>query len=228
MQSAIYQEKYSAILYDADLLPRPNSQWARPEYWPSATALNDGRGEAWKVETQWGDAVLKHYRRGGMVAKFLKDQYRFQSWAGTRSWYEWRILAHLSQAGLPVPRPWLAYAVKNGFFYRCDLLVAYIANCKNFAEIELQRLSQADIWYRLGQVLHRLCLAGVEHVDFNLSNVLLRDDDEIMVVDFDRAKFSPGKVVNPSRQIQRLLRSYQKHVSHVKSKSAYVSEHSYA
>ena len=89
MQSAIYQEKHSAILYDADLLPRPNSQWLRPEYWPSATTLRDGRGEAWKVTTRWGDAVLKHYRRGGMVAKFLKDQYRFQSWAFTRSWHEW-------------------------------------------------------------------------------------------------------------------------------------------
>ena len=32
MQSAIYQEKYSAILYDADLVPRPNSQWARWSY----------------------------------------------------------------------------------------------------------------------------------------------------------------------------------------------------
>lgn len=210
MQSAIYQEKYSAILYDTDHLPRPHSQWLDPEYWDSAQCLAEGRGRTWKINTQWGDAVLKHYHRGGMLASILKDRYFFHGWEQSRSWHEWRVLAYLHKHGLPVPKPWLAYTLKQGKFCRCDLITSYLPQTKNLKQCLQQNELDRDIWINLGKTLHAFCAAGVEHADLNLMNILLDESETLYFIDFDKARLTQGKAVNPQNQIKRLLRSYSK------------------
>ena len=52
--------------------------------------------------------------------------------------------------------------------------------------------------------------AGVWHADLNARNILLDADDEIFLVDFDRARFTPGRAVAGGRNLARLKRSLLK------------------
>jgi len=76
-----------------------------PQFWRARgelTAVTAGRGSAWFLGRQW---VLRHYRRGGFIARLSRDGY---VWAGedrVRAFAEWRLLDIMRQRGLPVPRP---------------------------------------------------------------------------------------------------------------------------
>src|ERR1700736_4244375 len=77
-----------------------------PEYWRARGELagvTGGRGSAWFVMAGARRWVLRHYRRGGFIARFSRDRY---VWAGekkVRAFAEWRLLELLWQRGLSVP-----------------------------------------------------------------------------------------------------------------------------
>lgn len=253
MISAIHQQKFSAILYDAETFPRPASSWFEPDFWPDARPALDGRGSTWLIPDQtWRErmicqpdsspdvvntqlekttghlagrevprseqglsvpgAVLKWYRRGGMIAPLLGDRYWFSGWESSRAWREWRLLANLWQQGLPVPRPYMAYVERHGRFYRCALMSAYIPQSLPLSKLPLERLQDETLWPLVGQLLRQLCEAGVSHPDFNLSNILMTEQRCLYCIDFDRTLYRPGQMLSPERQIKRLVRSYNKHM----------------
>src|SRR4029453_11025308 len=65
-----------------------------------------------------GRWVLRHYRRGGLIAKLSQDSYLWTGAARTRSFAEWRLLAELRRRGLRVPAPIAARYVRGLFTYR--------------------------------------------------------------------------------------------------------------
>src|SRR5512145_1497437 len=89
-------------------------------------ALQDargGRGTVAFVRNASGDAwVLRHYRRGGFVAKLRDDAYLWTGQSRTRSFAEWRLLRRLRDWGLPVPKPVAARYLRDGLSYRADLI----------------------------------------------------------------------------------------------------------
>jgi len=208
MQSAIHRQQYAAILYDADSFPRPNPEWFAGEYWPEREATPQGRGASWFIETEWGPAVLKRYRRGGWAARISRDRYIFRDWEATRSWHEWRVLAHLYRQGLPVPKPWMAWAARRGWWYRCGLMTGRINDALPLPQLSFERLHDPRLWYRVGVLIQRLCAAGVAHADLNLSNILCDGAGRLYGIDFDGARMTPGEVAPGEAQIRRLLRSY--------------------
>lgn len=261
MISAIHQQKFSAILYDAETFPRPASSWFDPAYWPDARPALDGRGSAWLIPDQtWREkmichpdfppgvetaqveqtagqqagyevlgqeqglpvpgAVLKWYRRGGVIAPILGDRYWFSGWESSRAWREWRLLADLWQQGLPVPRPFMAYVERHGRFYRCALMSAYIPQSFPISKLPLERLQDEALWSLVGQLLRQLCEAGVSHPDFNLSNILITEQRCLYCIDFDRAVYRSGQIISPERQIKRLVRSYNKHMHSIQTTEA--------
>src|ERR1700688_4308999 len=107
------------------------------EFWRLRGELIDvtrGRGSAWFVasgERQW---ALRHYRRGGWIARISQDRY---VWAGEdrmRAFAEWRLLERLSQCGLPVPKPVAARYERSGWLYRCDLITQRIVDANPLSE----------------------------------------------------------------------------------------------
>lgn len=182
-----------------------------PEFWRARgelVAVSGGRGAAWFIASgaQW---VLRHFRRGGFIARFSQDGY---IWAGenkVRAFVEWRLLELLTERGLPVPKPVAASYSRAGLLYRCDLITQRIVAAEPLSAVIAQRALPESLWHAIGASVARLHRAGVDHADLNAHNLLLDARGEITVIDFDRGRVrAPGEW--RSRNLQRLRRSLRK------------------
>ncbi len=205
--------KQEHILYDAELIENPTGSYFEEENWRKRDALNGiakGRGATVFVQHAGRDYVLRHYRRGGLVARFVEDRYFWAGLLQTRAWREWHLLAELWQKKLPVPQPVAARVLRQGLFYRADILMGRITAAQTLADVLLDSALAAPLWQSLGQTLRRFHDAGVYHVDLNARNVMLDRDEGFYLIDFDR-----GALRRPHRRWQqasvlRLKRSLDK------------------
>jgi len=201
------------VLFDADLLSEVSPDFFDPDALAQAGLLHGGaagRGTTHFIELDGMACVLRHYRRGGMVAKLLHDRYRWTSLDRTRAWREWHLLADLRQQGLPVPAPVAARVITAGPFYRADLIMRRLEHTRSLCQaLEVAPLA-AEQWSAVGRCIRRFHDAGVYHADLNAHNILLGDDDAVWLIDFDR-----GEIRSPARDWQqanlaRLRRSLDK------------------
>jgi 3-deoxy-D-manno-octulosonic acid kinase len=183
-----------------------------PEFWRRLGELSDvnsGRGSAWFIasgERQW---VLRHFRRGGFIARVSQDRYVWTGENRVRAFSEWRLLDALTQRGLPVPRPVAARYVRTGVTYRCDLITQRIADAKPLsAALELDALPES-LWRAAGAAIARLHRAGVDHADLNAHNILIGVNGAVSIIDFDRGRMR-GQGAWTSRNLQRLRHSLAK------------------
>src|SRR5580698_5390058 len=96
-----------------------------PGYWSARgelSSVSGGRGSAWFIGPAPQPWVLRHYRRGGFIARISLDRYWWLGEDRVRAFAEWRLLEYLVQRGLRVPRPVAAGYRREGATYRCDLI----------------------------------------------------------------------------------------------------------
>ncbi|MBN8738186.1 MAG: hypothetical protein BGP24_03270 [Lysobacterales bacterium 69-70] len=207
----------SAILCDASIAAQVGDDWFDPAYWRTA-AVAGGRGAAWRVQTPAGEAVLRHFRRGGRIARVLGDRY---VWAGAdqaRPFVEFRLLQRLQALGLPVPQPLAArYRRERLLFYRADLLTRLIPDATTLAEGLAQRRVDAAAMRRVGATIARFHAAGAYHADLNAHNVLFAGDpspdsagSQVYLIDFDRGELRVQHQGWPQENLSRLHRSLHK------------------
>lgn len=178
------------MLYDTQRTSNFSPEFFEPEYWHRHGAIDGtarGRGTTWFIRAGEASFVLRHYRRGGLVAKFSKDRYWFRSEAETRSFAEWYLTYHLHRAGLPVPTPIAARYRRRGLFYTADLITQRIENSESLAQRVLAGPLPLTQWIAVGRCLRRFHDAGVRHADLNAHNILLTPE-QIYVIDFDRGE----------------------------------------
>lgn len=166
-------------------------QWFDPAYWQrrgGVRAQLGGRGGALLVEHDDRLYVLRHYRRGGLPARFVADRYLWRGEAKTRSFAEQRELLLLEEDGLPVPRVVAARYERRYLGYRADLITEYLVDTQSLA----QRLAAGEVglatWAAVGRCIRRFHDHGLCHADLNAHNILLRGEDQVFLVDFDRAR----------------------------------------
>ncbi|HUH88039.1 MAG TPA: 3-deoxy-D-manno-octulosonic acid kinase [Pusillimonas sp.] len=140
-----------------------------------------GRKSAWFVEAEFGQAVLRHYRRGGMVAKLSRDRYVWAGADATRSFAEFRVLWFLRERGLAVPAPLAAAYWKSGLTYRAAILIERIPQVRTLAEARAEPEAVAKAIFAMHE-------AGVWHADLNAFNILLSSSGQVWLIDFDRAR----------------------------------------
>lgn len=200
------------ILYDANCMSGPSDTWFRPDTWPGACPVTEaGRGAAWFVCLDSGvDAVLRHYRRGGMVARLSRDRYVWTGAATTRAFAECRVLAYLYQQGCRVPRPLAAAWWRRMLTYEAAILVERLPHVQSLAQRVSQsgQLPASDVAGAVGQAIRAMHDAGVWHADLNAHNILIDQAGQAWLIDFDRAR-ATGVVGQRRRQqnLQRLQRS---------------------
>jgi 3-deoxy-D-manno-octulosonic acid kinase len=182
-----------------------------PSFWVGRGELAEvtgGRGCAWFVGVN-GGWVLRHNRRGGFIARWVRDRY---VWAGeqrVRAFAEWRLLAELCRRGLPVPPPIAARYRRTGIVYRCDLITQRLAGARPLSAVLARAPVDERSWRAIGAALARLHAAGVEHADLNAHNILLDAAGMVSVIDFDRSRLrAPGAWA--ARNLSRLHRSLTK------------------
>ncbi len=217
MESVIHKEKSLAIAYDATLLETPTVDYFSVDYWASQKALVGeavGRGSAWFINTASGPVVLRHYLRGGWVAKISRQSYFFTTVSRSRPFREYHLLATLFGEGLPVPRPVAALCEHHGMTSTGAIMTARIASAQTLADVLPGHngipVPDEGLWSRIGTCIRRFHDAGVWHADLNARNILLDADLRVFLIDFDRARFTPGKVVNGEGNLKRLKRSLAK------------------
>ncbi len=201
-----------AMLYDASCIGQPRDEVFDAGYWHARGALEQaagGRGTIAFVregERRW---VLRHYRRGGLVARFLDDAYLWTGAERTRSFAEWRLLRRLRDWGLPVPRPVAARYARSGLFYRADLLTEELPTRTTLAMALAASAMDSDSWRAIGRCIAALHARGVHHADLNAHNLLLGSDGAVFVLDFDRGRVR-ARGAWEGAVLERLRRSLDK------------------
>lgn len=208
------KQEQQYLLFDEQWLAEPPLTCCDPEYWQQEGKVQGyakGRGISWFVAGQHMDMVLRHYYRGGLWGKWVKDRYWFSGLANTRSVAEFHLLQFLRQQGVPVPRPVAARVQRCGLFYRADILVEKIAGSHDMVA-ELKKASlPAEVWLRVGAVIRKMHDAGVCHTDLNAHNILLDAEQQAWLIDFDKCQQRSGDEWKRSN-LERLLRSLYKEI----------------
>jgi 3-deoxy-D-manno-octulosonic acid kinase len=176
------------MLYDTLRTSNFSAEFFEPEYWRRHDAIEGtarGRGTTWFVKSGESSFVLRHYRRGGLMARVSKDSYLWRGESESRSFAEWYLTYHLYRAGLPVPAPIAARYRRSGLLYRADLITQRIDGSESLAARLVKGPLSLIQWIAIGRCIRRFHDAGVHHADLNAHNILLTAE-QVYLIDFDR------------------------------------------
>ncbi len=204
-------ERY--ILYDAACIENPESLGFDANFWASQDAIvgfAEGRGTTFFVQCAGEEYVLRHYRRGGLIARLSADHYVWTGLRRTRAWREWHLLAQLKSKGLPVPQPIAAQVVCHGMTYSADIMTRRIPHATTLAEILERHAVSENTWQELGRVIGCFHHHGVWHADLNANNILIDADNRIHLIDFDRGRLRRPSPRWQQANLARLKRSLLK------------------
>jgi 3-deoxy-D-manno-octulosonic acid kinase len=200
------------MLYDASRAGNAAAGWFDPAYWKERNEVDGearGRGTTHFVRTGRQQFVLRHYRRGGLIAKVMGDRYFWRNESTTRAFAEWQLLYHLHRAGLPVPAPVAARYRRQGLFYTADLITERLLDSISLAEALRRRGIPILGWITIGRCIRAFHDLGVCHPDLNAHNIMLVGDDSVYLIDFDRGRLmKPGMWCDGN--LVRLRRSLEK------------------
>lgn len=200
------------MVYDAALSEAPAWDWFDPAWWAARDGIQaggGGRGGVAFLDAPVGACVLRHYRRGGMVAPLLGDRYLWNGRLRSRGFAEFGLLAELRTRGLPVPAPVAARYVRRGLYYTADLITRAIANAATLAQVIAAGHLDAALAGRVGELVARFHGQGVDHADLNAHNILVTEQD-LWLIDFDRGEIhaigTAWKLANLARLKRSLLK----------------------
>ena len=200
---------YGAILFDRTQLRQPDPAWFSPQHWGDAAqpVSEGGRGGAWFIQTGEGDAVLRHYLRGGWMASLSRDGHLWRGINRVRSFAEFRLLRVLREKKLPVPLPFAAWYRREGLHYRAAILMQRLPGVRSLAE--LASAGEASM-AAAGALVARFHRQGLDHADLNAHNLLFDDQGRGWMIDFDRSRLRIPTTGWREANLARLQRSLHK------------------
>jgi len=225
--SPVVQQSLSnqTLWHDPVLLKSCAPTRFEPQSGTTELATGSGRGQAQRMQLEGVDVVLRHYRRGGLMARLSPDRYWRSRPEDSRAMAEFALLRRMRAWQLPVPVPVGARQERSGWWYTADIMVAMIPGTRNVA----QRLSQAPLsdeeWQALGRAIRQMHERQVFHSDLNCHNLLLDESGQAWIVDFDKCEIRAGEQWK-EKNLARLLRSLRK--EHVKRKIFWWKEKNWA
>ncbi len=209
INAKIQSTSSGAILFDAAQMAQADEHWFERTA-ATGVVTRAGRGEVVFFDAPFGACVLRHYRRGGLVGRVNTDQYLWTGRKRSRAFREFRLLAELHDAGLPVPAPIMARYVRKGMSYRADLITRQIPGAQTLSDQLAERHLDAALATRVGRTLARFHSLGIWHADLNANNILLDAAGKVWLLDFDRCDRRKPAMQWQQNNLQRLLRSFRK------------------
>ncbi len=214
MTETVEKTATGAILYDKAIINQISDKRFTAEGWLHAELLtgslrSSGRGSTMFVGNVPRQFVLRHYMRGGLVGKLIKDSYVYSGADKTRSFLEWRLLDKLASNNMRVPRPAAARYVHRGTFYTADIITVRIPDIVPLSQYIADHNPDEAFWNSVGAAIREFHAAGVYHADMNAYNVQIDVDGLVWMLDFDKGALrKPG----PWQQqtLSRLHRSLMK------------------
>ena len=161
--------------------------------------------------------AVRHYRRGGAVARYLDD--RYLAAGDSRPMRELKASVEARKRGIPTPAVVAGATYSAGLFYRADIATELIPDATSLVELLFGKSdSQTDVEQALhaaGKVVRRLEETRVLHPDVNAGNILLRNhlgETEAHVIDLDRCNVLAQEAPGPHHFMRaRLERSLRRH-----------------
>lgn len=194
-----------SCLINAALVPNFESRYFDPNT-PELKAKkvgSGGRQSAWFISLPSAvSGVLRHYRRGGLIAKLIKNRYLWTGARSTRSWSEYKVLLYLHSKLECVPAPLAACYQRTVCFYRAAIIVECIPHTKPLADL-LDTASPSVVAAAILAVHD----AGVWHADLNAYNILVNNNGRVWIIDFDRARCIKLSDKQRQNNLYRLRRS---------------------
>ena len=170
-----------------------------------------GRGETIFFRVNESRLVLRHYHRGGLAAKVCSDRYLWLGLKYTRAYRELAVLLSLSASNLSAPKPFAARVICDGCCYRADIITHALADTETLSERLQYGVIDNAVWQKIGETITKFHREGVYHADLNAHNILLNSNNDVFIIDFDKARFKdPNNASWRQRNLQRLQRSLTK------------------
>lgn len=211
IHAQVQSTQAGAFIFDAALVPVPEPTWLERAHWSASSHDGaGGRGGVLLVDTPVGACVLRHYHRGGLIARLSRDAYLWSGNERSRAFREFRLLARLIDAGLPVPAPVAARIDRKGLHYRADLLMRRIEHAQTLAQEIAANAIDDDLAQSIGTTLARFHQHGVWHADLNAHNILIGAEGKVWLIDFDRGRLRPPRLAWQRANLGRLRRSLDK------------------
>ena len=204
--------------FNSDLLHTLPPHAFEPARYPGQTqalATGSGRGQAHRVSHEGQSWVIRHYRRGGWVAKFNADQYPAVQTHDSRAMQEFALLREMHSRGLPAPQPVAARCARSmpwmGSWgrYRADIAVVCIDQSTNLSQRLDHERPEPAIWRAVGQAIAQMHAHQIDHTDLNCHNILINANGQVWLIDFDKCQRRQGDAWKAGN-LQRLLRSLRK------------------
>jgi 3-deoxy-D-manno-octulosonic acid kinase len=203
-----------AILYDRQVIREMSEDRFEAANWLHSEPVTGrlgaaGRGNTMFVGNVPRQFVLRHYVRGGMIGKLVRDSYLWTGAESSRPFREWRMLAKMADSGLRVPRPAAARYRRKGIFYTADLITVRVPKVRALSDWIHTGPGGDEFWQNLGAAIHEFHSHGVFHADMNAYNLQIDNRGQLWMLDFDRGRLLPP---GPWQQktLSRLHRSLQK------------------
>lgn len=208
-----YHKKGQHIRYDSNIFKKiedisfKSSEWAKRS---AIVGFAEGRGTTFFIQHQGQDFVLRHYQRGGLVAKISNEDYLWLGLRFTRPWREWALLEKMQEKGLPVPTPAAIKVERKGLLYTADIMMHRIPHARTLTQILMSEELAEGHWIAIGSIIRRFHEQGVYHSDLNANNILLDEGGRCYLIDFDRCGIRKPKLKWQKDNLLRLKRSLNK------------------
>jgi 3-deoxy-D-manno-octulosonic acid kinase len=176
-----------------------------------------GRGVTYRIRTPSGDWVVRRYRRGGAVARVLRDRYLRAGEA--RPWRELRCSNAARMRGVPTPAVTATATYVSGLFQRSDIATEYVPDSADlaslgFGEVAHDAAARRAGFEAAGRLVRALGRLGLQHRDLNLKNVLVSfagPSPAAWVLDLDRCRLTPqADAAGMWARLQRSLAKWER------------------
>lgn len=168
--------------------------------------LRGGRGALMRFTYPQGKGLVRPYRRGGLIGKFIKSGYVLSN----RPRRELEIYTYLYESGFSIPEPLGAMWERRGLVYRGALATHEVAASNLLLYLEGHPEHGRAVLGAAGKLIRQMHDLGVYHADLQARNILV-GDKRIYIIDFDKARrFSELSQLRRARNLLRLRRSMTK------------------
>lgn len=166
-----------------------------------------GRGALRRFAYEGGHGIIRKYRRGGVIRHFLAETYLLDN----RAERELAITGYLLEKGLPVPMPLGAYWERRGLFYRGSIATHQLDAAGLCDYLGAHPGTSFEVMRHTGECIRRMHDLGVWHADLQVHNILVTPQQQIYLIDFDKAHRQPNlSNTQRARNLLRFKRSLDK------------------
>lgn len=176
-------------------------------FWEAGDALPGalGRGGVRVLRLGGVATVVRRYRRGGALRRFLPDRFR----SADRAFRELELSVALRAEGLPIPEPLAALARRTRLGWELAIATRLVVGARPLPAFVAEHAAlRRPAMRAAGALVARAFAAGLLHPDLHPGNVLARaasdGEPELTLIDLDRARRLPR--LTPAQRDAMLVR----------------------